>query len=92
MEIVARDAGATYGHDEEADILFVDLANRTLNHSDLNEAMDKVAKHNPDGIPVEINFLYCFQGATMDDIPDALRELVQAAADDMNLRLKERSS
>ena len=84
-----HDAGVTYGWDEDADILFVELMGRRSHCGSINAEKTKLLDHDQDGNPTGIDFLYCSEGITLEDVPEPLHEHVRAAAKVLGISLDE---
>ena len=84
-----HDAGVTYGWDEDADILFVELMDRKSHTSTINGEMTKITWYDQEGLPACVDILYCSEGITLEDVPEPLHEHVRAAAKVLGISLDE---
>ena len=86
-----HDDQVTYGWDEDADILFMELMDRKSKDSTINDEMTKITWYDQEGLPTGIDLLYCSMGINlddMDDVPETLHAHLQAVAKALKIDLK----
>ena len=84
-----HDDQVTYGWDEDADILFMELMDRKSKDSTINDEMTKITWYDQNGAPTCVDFLYCSLGITLEDVPETMHQHVRAAALALGITLDE---
>ena len=74
VEITSPDGRLRGVYDKDANLAYVQLLGRDLRRSRLVDEKRKILEFDPEGNVHAIQFLYCSDGVTMNDVPQELQE------------------
>lgn len=89
VEITSEDGRLRSYWDKEADAAFTHLETAKPHWAELTADDRKILEFNQEGELVGVQFLYCSDGITMDDVPEEVREQAVQTARRLGITVRE---
>ena len=89
VEITSPDGRLRGVYDKDANLAYVQLLGRNLRRSRLVDEMRKILEFDENGNIHGIQFLYCSEGITMDEVPEEVREQAVQTARSLGITVRE---
>lgn len=74
VEIISPDGRLRGVYDKDADVAQVQLTTERVSRGKLVDDLGKIVEYDREGRLASIQFLYCSDGITMDEVPEEVRE------------------